>query len=253
MIGLQAFATKMAPTAPKLNRKRAQELIARVDAILAWEQRVERDRETRFVELGQALCEIRARQYWRLEELGSFDEFLEKRFPGSRRKAYYWMSLFERMPKQTHPQLREIGWSKSIELTRLVRKQGERFQSATWLHKAREMPKEKFKQAVEKELTGRDESYDLVTFKLYKSQLSVVEQALDTAAMLLGSDKPRSYCLEMICADFLAGVHQQEGNWELVSMALLHTFKLLPREQQIAFLQQLRSEDYPEETEAQVA
>jgi hypothetical protein len=34
------------------------------------------------------LCEARAGQYWRLENLKSFDEFLEKRFPESRRKTY---------------------------------------------------------------------------------------------------------------------------------------------------------------------
>ena len=91
-----------------------------------------REQETRFVELGQALCEIRGRQYWRVEESKSFDEFLEKHFPGSRRKAYYFMSLFERMPKETHSQLQAIGWSKSIELTRVARKQGRHFDSATW-------------------------------------------------------------------------------------------------------------------------
>lgn len=234
---------KLAPTVPRLNRKRAQELISRVDAILASEQRVSQQRETRFVELGQALCEIRSRQYWRVEELASFDEFLEKHFPGSRRTAYYWMSLFERMPKATHSHLKAIGWSKSIELTRVVRKQGRHFDSATWLHKARELPKEQFKQEVEKELTGRDEPYDLVTFKLYKTQLSVVEQALDTAASMLGSAKPRGYCLEMICADFLAGAHQQAGNWEVVSMAMRRTFNLLPQEQQVAFLEGLRAEE----------
>jgi hypothetical protein len=45
-----------------------------------------------------------------------------------------------------------------------------------------------------------------------KSQLQVVEQAPETAAMLLGPDRPRGYCLEMICADFLAGVHLQGTN-----------------------------------------
>jgi hypothetical protein len=34
----------------------------------------------------------------------------------------------------------------------------------------------------------------------------VIEQALEIAARMLGSDKSRGYCLEMICADFLAGV-----------------------------------------------
>jgi hypothetical protein len=37
--------------------------------------------------------------------------------------------------------------------------------------------------------------------------LPVIEQALETAALLLGSDKSRGYCLEMICVDFLAGVN----------------------------------------------
>jgi hypothetical protein len=56
----------------------------------------------RFVELGEYLCEVRAKQYWRLEKLKSFDEFLEKRFADPRRKAYYLMTIHEhltRVPK----------------------------------------------------------------------------------------------------------------------------------------------------------
>jgi hypothetical protein len=37
---------------------------------------------------------------------------------------------------------------------------------------------------------------------MYKSQLAVVEQALETAGLMLGTNKSRGYCLEMICADF---------------------------------------------------
>jgi hypothetical protein len=32
-------------------------------------------------------------QYWRFESPKSFDEFLEKRLPESRRKAYYLMAI----------------------------------------------------------------------------------------------------------------------------------------------------------------
>ena len=35
----------------------------------------------------------------------------------------------------------------------------------------------------------------------------MVEQAIETAALLLGTDKSRGYCLEMIRADFLAGAN----------------------------------------------
>jgi len=59
---------------------------------------------------------------------------------------------------------------------------------------------------VEKELTGRDsEPHEIMYFKIYKSQIPVIEQALETAGLMLGTDKSRGYCLEMICADFLAG------------------------------------------------
>jgi len=35
----------------------------------------------------------------------------------------------------------------------------------------------------------------------------VFEQAIETIAMMLGSDKSRGYCREMIFADFLAGAN----------------------------------------------
>ena len=74
------------------------------------------------------------------------------------------------------------------------------------------MPKEQFRQEVEKELTGTaSEPHEVIYFKLYKSQIPVIEQAIVTAALMLGPDKSRGYCLEMICADFLAGANLDSG------------------------------------------
>ena len=47
---------------PKLNRKRALFVLTKIDEILAWERRSETERDTRFVELGRYLCEVRAGQ-----------------------------------------------------------------------------------------------------------------------------------------------------------------------------------------------
>ncbi len=45
------------------------------------------------------------------------------------------------------------------------------------------MPREVFRREVEKELTGREEEpSELIYFKVYKSQIPVTEQAIDTAA-----------------------------------------------------------------------
>src|SRR5438874_5050871 len=169
---------------PKLNRRRPQFVLTKIDEILAWETRHEVEKDTRFVELGRYLCEVRAGQYWRLEKLKSFDEFLERRFSESRRKAYYLMAIHEHLPRTIRNELKQVGWSKAAELTKVARSQGKEFDCATWLHKARSMPKEGFKQEVERTLTGDSESYELVTFKLFKSQLPVVEQAIETAGLM---------------------------------------------------------------------
>ena len=223
--------------APKLNEQRAIFVLGKIDEILAWEQRKEAERDTKFVELGRYLCEVRAGQYWRLENLKSFDEFLERRFPESRRKAYYLMSIHEHIPPQARKELKQVGWSKSVELAKVARKDGQDFDCATWLHKARGMPKEEFRREVEKELTGREsEPSELVYFKLYRSQIPVVEQAIETAALMLGSDKSRGYCLEMICADFLAGANLDNGNPETLLFSMTRFFRLMPPNQKRAFL-----------------
>jgi hypothetical protein len=88
----------------------------------------------------------------------------------------------------------------------VARRDGSEFDCAPWVHKAKELPKEEFKREVDRYLTGKEtEPAELIYFRLYKSQLAVVERALEIAALMLGSDKSRGYSLEMICADFLAG------------------------------------------------
>jgi hypothetical protein len=191
---------------PQLDPRRAQFVLGRIDEILAWEKIKEKERDVQFVELGEYLCEVRSRQYWKLEKLSSFEEFLERRFPESRRKAYYLMAIHENLTRIPKPQLREVGWSKAVELVKVARRDGENFDCATWLHKAKGMPKEGFKGEVERHLSGKEtEPWEIIYFKLYKSQLPVIEKALETVGLMLGSDKSRGYCLEMVCADFLAG------------------------------------------------
>ena len=197
---------------PEINPRRAAFVLGRIDEILSWERSKEQEKDVRFLELGEYLCEVRARQYWRLDNLNSFDEFLEKRFADSRRKAYYLMAIHENLTRIPKHELQQVGWSKATELVKVARKDGETFDCATWLHKAKELPKEGFKCAVERHLTGKEtEPWEILYFKVYKSQLSVVEKALETAALMLGNDKSRGYCLEMICADCLAEANLPEG------------------------------------------
>jgi len=183
---------------------------------------------------------VRAGQYWRVDRLKSFDEFLEKKFPESRRKAYYLMAIHERLPRQIHKGLKQLGWTKAKELARVARAEGQRFDCAPWVHKASTMPKEEFKREVDRYLTGKEtEPWELLYFKVYKSQLPVIERALETATLMLGSNKSRGYCLEMICADFLAGANLDGGNPDSLLLALSRLFALLPQPQKTEFINHL--------------
>src|SRR5260370_1501590 len=181
LIGLTSLWIRGQPAvSSELDRRRALFVLDKIDEILSWEKAKEQEKDARFVELGECLCEVRSKQYWRLEKLKSFDEFLAKRFPDSRRKAYYLMAIHENLTRIPKQQLREVGWSKATELVKVARKDGERFDCATWLHKAKELPKEGFKAEAERHLTGKEtEPWELIYFKGYKNQLPLFETDLE--------------------------------------------------------------------------
>jgi hypothetical protein len=148
------------------------------------------------------------------------------------------MSIHENLPPQVRKELKQVGWTKGRELAKLARAEGHSFDCAPWVHKARTMPREEFKREVEKQLTGREsEPHDIIYFKVYKTQIPIIEQAIETAALMLGSDRSRGYCLEMICADFLAGATLDNGNPEILLRSMISFFKFLPSEQRQRFLQ----------------
>jgi hypothetical protein len=102
-------------------------------------------------------------------------------------------------------------------------------------------PKEEFKREVSKHLTGKEtEPWEILYFKAYKSQLPAIEHALETAAPMLGSDKSRGYCLEMICADFLAGVSLEAGNRDALLPCLNRLAIGLPRPQRNQLLEEVQ-------------
>ncbi len=108
------------------------------------------------------------------------------------------------------------------------------------MRKAHTLPKQQFKEEVERYLTGQNEPSELVYFKVYRSQVPVIGQALEIAARMLGSDRSRGYCLEMICADFLAGAQLDGGSLDGLRFSVQKLFHALPAPQQEQFLQEVR-------------
>ena len=81
--------------------------------------------------------------------------------------------------------------------------------------------------------------WEIIHFKIYKTQIPVIEQAIETAALMLGTDKWRGYCLEMICADFLAGANLGKEDPTVLLQSMSRLFKFLPGDQRQAFLQEV--------------
>jgi hypothetical protein len=80
----------------------------------------------------------------------------------------------------------------------------------------------------------------MLYFKVYKSQLQVIERALETASLMLGSQKARGYCLEMICADFLAGANLGEGDSSAFSVSVHRLIDFLPGPEKIELIDSLK-------------
>jgi len=59
------------------------------------------------------------------------------------------------------------GWTKARELVKVARRDGPEFASCTWVHKAKELPREEFKREVERHLTEKEtEAWEIIYFKL---------------------------------------------------------------------------------------
>ena len=210
-----------------MDKTRAQQVLARIDEILCWEEKVDQQKDRKFAELGKHLCEVRNKGYWRLG-YKSFEHFLEAKFPDSRRKAYYLMSIHDHLKQIPTAAIEELGWSKALELAKVARSEGRHFDSATWLHRARESTKQELKEEVYKYFTGEDyEPYEMVYFKLYESQLPIIERALYVSSRMVGTEKSRGYCLELICADFLAG-RTEESTPEEILLVIERLVRLMP-------------------------
>jgi len=130
-----------------------------------------------------------------------------------------------------------------LALAKVARHKGRGFNSAAWLDKAKSSSKQELEQEVYKHLTGEEYGpYEMVYFKLYESQLPTVERALLVAARMVGSERSRGYCLELVCADFLAG-RTEESTPEEILMLIQHLVKLLPAEYQTRLAGQEQEEE----------
>ncbi len=123
----------------------------------------------------------------------------------------------------------------------MARSQGRGFDSATWLHKAQGCSKEELKRRATGTSRGEDlEPYEMVYFKLFESQLPIIERALYVASRIAGTERSRGFCLELVCADFLAG-RTEESSPEETLLVIQRLASLVPPEYLTRVISQLES------------
>lgn len=102
--------------------------------------------------------------------------------------------------------MEKIRWTKARELAKAARRDRQAFKSAPWVQKASTMSTDEFRREVDRHVTGKEsEPWEILYFRVSKGQLPVIDQTVEAAGLMLGSGKFCGYCLEIICADFLAG------------------------------------------------
>ena len=69
----------------------------------------------------------------------------------------------------------------------------------------------------------------------------MIERALEMAGLMLGTDKARRYCLEMICAGFWreAGANIDGSKTLMLALRQIY-YRLLPPEQQSQFRHEIK-------------
>ena len=135
----------------------------------------------------------------------SFETYLEVKIPDSPRKSYYLMPIHDHLGQILAPEIEGLGWSKLLEPAKVARGEWGQFDCSTWLHSATRLhtaqwsTKEELKEAVHKSFTGEGyEAYGRVCFKLFESQLPVVERRLYLASQMVGTERSRGYCPELV-------------------------------------------------------
>ena len=140
-------------------------------------------------------------------------------------------------PRRAQPDTAKAG-----ELAKIARRDGQKFNCATWLHKVQKLPREELKREVKQHLAGKEsEPLEMLYLKVYKSLLAVIERVLDSTSLMLGGQNATGYCLEMICANFLAGTNMGAcGNTDSLLLALSRIWLLLANSQRQEFLLRFR-------------
>jgi hypothetical protein len=84
-----------------------------------------------------------------VDNVRSFEEITERKFPESRRMAYL-MAIHEHLTPIRKRELEQIGWTKVGELAKVAQRERREFDCTPRVHKTSTVPREELKREVDR-------------------------------------------------------------------------------------------------------
>ncbi len=218
--------------------KKSMSLSERKEAMRNIAQRITHMEDKIHAVQGEILYEISRNAYWRewsFEDSAgdtrcfrTFDEYIEQECEVSRRTAYYYIAVYQRLvidigiPAEN---MRQLDWSKAKEILPVV-------STENWKDLLKTISKMKVREVREhvhsmKGIPGSSSTstttadFIRTNFMLTEDQHENVRQALDIAGSMSGSDKSGNQ-LDLICTSFVA---DSVGSGEEASLVQLDMIK----------------------------
>lgn len=207
----------------------AESVLANIDRLIIWERNAVEKLETGWVRLASLLLEAKRGEYWKVRGMTSEEEYINAVFPDSRSNYFALIAIVENLtPHLPRELLESLGRSKCEDMVRIQRQCG--LVPEKWILHAKQDSKRVFRRRVRdfvatfhkpQKTNGQPESShpaerepevedEILKFRIFGNGILIVRRALDTARMMLGTDKSMGYLLENICADFCAGVYSPD-------------------------------------------
>jgi hypothetical protein len=164
--------------------------------------------EQSYFVLGAMLSKVRANHWF--EPYKSLDEFVECEFGMERRKARYFIAIYEKLRdlSLTAETFRGVGWTKLRALVRVLTEDNVEH----WADLARKNSKSELEKLVQAEVAKSGNKTPTVSqathkkvFKFHDEQVEVIETALEKVKKQTGVEADAT-ALELICMDFCGGV-----------------------------------------------
>lgn len=191
----------------EISKLSAEEAIAEVSALLD-------AADQNYFRIGGTLSAISAQKFYKVAGFENFNEFVETVYGMKRRKAQYWIRIYDDLIESDVPwdKIKDVGWTKLRDLAEILTPEN----VDEWVKRALSYTRLQLREAIAKAKVGSlatsgitptdDEKSNVTTYsvKLYDDQKTLIREAI-AKARAEAKTKFDSVALEAICMNYLSG------------------------------------------------